>query len=329
VYQVGERELALRLYGRGSLDFVVSPNFMCVTRYRRPTPRNPSSFAMQLRKHLGRMSIREVTQHGFDRVVEFRFDGYVLIFELFSRGNVILCDTGMRIIGLLDWQRWRHRILGVGRVYEYPPSVINPFEVDGGGFKKLMSESKMGIASTLATKFSLGGYYAEQVCSAAVFDPTAKYSEVDGDVLWTAISDNIGRIDGEVDARLLEDNVVPFGVEGGKHYNSFNDAVDEYFSSMEASVLKTEVESKLESKRSKLEDILRKQEEAFESIQADVAGEKLKGDLLYQRVGELNEVVSLIRAARKEGLSDGDIMERLGKYGFIRGLKGVTLTLEL
>jgi predicted ribosome quality control (RQC) complex YloA/Tae2 family protein len=137
-YQVGRKELVLKLFGRGSADFVVAPNFMCVSSYKRPAPKTPSSFSMQLRKHLSAAFIRDVVQHGFDRIVEVHFDGHILVLELFSRGNVIFCDKQMKILGLLEWQRWKDRMLGVGKTYEYPPSVVDPFVVDEEGFRQMM-----------------------------------------------------------------------------------------------------------------------------------------------------------------------------------------------
>jgi predicted ribosome quality control (RQC) complex YloA/Tae2 family protein len=329
VYQVGERELVVRLYGRGSLEFVAAPNFMCVTRYRRPSPRQPSSFAMQLRKNLKGEPILDVSQHGFDRIVEVVFPERILVFELFSKGNVILCDSDHMILGLLDWQKWRHRTLGVGRAYEYPPEVANPFNVNVGDFADIMSSSDKGVASTLATRFSLGGYYAERVCAQANTDPKAGYGEIDGAALFEAFTSFIGDVDGAVDARLVDGRVVPFGETGGVHYDSFNDAVDDYYSTMQVAEVERESESKLTSERERLERMLAKQGQALERAREGVECEKSKGDLLYQRMSELNEVAKVVREGRGGDLGDDEIMAKLGDYGFARGLEGYKLTLEL
>jgi len=327
-YQVGEHQVVLRLHGRGSADLVASSNYLCVSRYRRPVPQAPSSFAMQLRKRLGGAFLRDFIQHGFDRIVELRFDEYVLVIELFSKGNVILCDKEMKIIGLLDWQRWKDRTLGVGRPYEYPPQQVNPFDVDEAAFMRIMGESERPIAATLATKLSLGGYFAERICADAGFDPKALWSDVDGSVLWGAFEDFRMRVDLPAEARLFDDNVLPFG-EGGDPQPSFNDAVDEYFSSRESVKLEAQARSGAEDALKKLEDILARQREAVVRSNEGAVIEQAKGDLLYQRMGDVQAVVSHIKEARRAGRSDKEILDELREWGIVSGLDGLTLTLDL
>ncbi|MFH1055946.1 MAG: NFACT family protein [Candidatus Altiarchaeota archaeon] len=327
VYLVGERELLIKLYGKGSLDLVCAPNFICVTRYKRAAPERPDSFVMQLRKHLRGSFVRDVVQHGFDRIIELHLDNHILILELFSKGNVILCDKNMKILGLLDWQKWRDRVLGVGRTYDYPPSVVNPFEVDEVKFIEVMSGSGRGVASTLATKFSLGGFYAEQVCAKAGLDPKAGWGESDGSVLWDALCDFTLQADSEVEARLSADNVTPFG-KGGKGYQTFNEAVDEYFSMRESEQSKADVESNVAGKRKKIGEIIKKQEDALARAREGVGAEKMKGDTLYQAMNEVNAIVSYVKEERRKGASDSEILECLKSHSIVKGLDGFILTLE-
>jgi predicted ribosome quality control (RQC) complex YloA/Tae2 family protein len=327
-YQVGERELVLKLFGRGSLELVVAPNFMCLTRYKRPAPKEPTPFAMQLRKRLSGAAVRGVVQHGFDRIVELRFDEYVLILELFSRGNVILCDASMKILGLLDWQRWRDRTVGVGRLYEYPPAAADPFGFDEAGFLGVLGDSGRGVAATMATRMSLGGYWAERVCAQAGVDPKASSGDADAAALWGAFRTLLARLDGPVDARVFPDNVVPFG-EGGEAKPTFNEAVDDYFSVREAAGMTQVASAEADVRMARLAEILRAQEEALSGARVEEKLEKERGDAIFQRLGEINEVAALVRDARRGGASDGAILESLAGYGFVRDLKGFSLTLEI
>jgi len=66
----------------------------------------PSPFAMKLRKHLRNLRLENVTQLGnLDRVVDFRFGSgnytHHLLLELYSSGNLILCNSEYKILGLL------------------------------------------------------------------------------------------------------------------------------------------------------------------------------------------------------------------------------------
>ncbi|MFH0863190.1 MAG: NFACT family protein [Candidatus Altiarchaeota archaeon] len=327
-YQIGRKEIVLKLFGRGSHEFVAAPNFICLTKYKRPAPKDPSSFVMQLRKHLSGKVIRDFSQHGFDRIVEFHFDEHILVFELFSRGNVLLLGRDMKILGLLEWQRWKDRMLGVGKTYEYPPLGIDPFEIGAQRFREVMASSERGVAASLATRMGLGGSYAESVCAGAGIDTKASYADVDGGVLWSAFRAFLERVGGGVDARISDGNVTPFGGEG-EQYPSFNEAVDEYFSRLEDTQASDVQDTKTEDRRIKIAEVLRKQEDAYGRAKVEARDEKIRGDLIYQRMGELNAVIAYVRDARKSGLSDGEILKGLQPYGIVKGLKGYSLSLDI
>ncbi len=327
-YQVGGREFVFKLYGGGTAELVVAPNFMCVTKYKRHAPKSPSSFSMQLRKHLRGKRIMDIRQHGFDRIVELIFENCTLVIELFSKGNIILCEPGGKILGLLDWQKWKDRTLGVGKTYEYPPTAEDPYSVDFEMFKSLVLGSERGCAAALATKLSLGGYYAEKICEDASINPKKEVDDEDVVILWTAFENFRKRVDGKADASASEDNVVPFGGDWEK-YSSFNEAVDEYFSTRQIATDEETVKSGVDSKRQKFEQILEKQKAAFEEAKIIVDVEKAAGDSIYQSMHQIEEVVSYIRAERKKNVGDSQILEGLRSRGIVKGLKGYDLVFEL
>jgi len=327
-YQVGERELVLRFRGRGSLDVVAAPNYICATRYRRPAPKTPSSFAMQLRKRLGGERVTSVSQHGFDRIVEIRFENHMLIIELFSKGNVILTLNDWKIIGLLEWQRWKDRTLGVGRVYEHPPGGPEPGSISEGEFVESLETSGKSVASTLATRYNLGGRYAEEVCKAAGQDPKAKYGGAGGDAIWKAYRSFMEKVDLPPDARIQEDDVTAFGGEGEPR-NTFNDAVDDYFSRREDADRKDRRDTEDIVRRAKISEILAKQEAAYAMATEDSVSEQLAGDMIYQRMGELNAAYRIVKDGRKSGLSNEEITKKLADIGILAEVKGHELTVEL
>lgn len=327
-YQVGERELVLRFRGRGSLDLVLAPNYVCATRYRRPAPKTPSSFAMQLRKRLGGERVASVSQHGFDRIIEIRFESHILVIELFSKGNIILAGNDWKIIGLLEWQRWKDRTLGVGRIYEHPPGGPEPGNVSEEEFVKSLETSGKSVAATLATKYNLGGRYAEQVCEAAGIDPKEKYDGTAGEAVWKAYGSFMEKVGRPANARIREDDVTPFGGEGEPR-DTFNDAVDDYFSKREDADRKDKREAEDTVRRAKISEILAKQEAAYAKATEDAANGKLAGDAIYQHMGELNAAYHIVKEGRRSGLSDDDIIRRLADTGIKAELKGHELTVEL
>ena len=73
VYQLKDKTLVFKLYGKSRQEFVAAANYVCLTKYKRPAPKNPSGFSMQLRKHLRGKIIQSVKKYMFERILEIKF----------------------------------------------------------------------------------------------------------------------------------------------------------------------------------------------------------------------------------------------------------------
>ncbi|MBN2013691.1 MAG: NFACT family protein [Candidatus Altiarchaeota archaeon] len=355
VYQISERELKVRLRipVEGSSELVVAPNYLCLSRYPRDVPEQPSSFAMQLRKHLRGSLVREVRQHGFDRIVEFILErgdvSYTLVVELFSKGNVILCDAGWKILGLLEWQKWRDRRLAVGQRYEHPPAGRNPLEVDLAAFLDVLGSSEKIVVSTLATDVGLGGLYAEEVClrsGVGKEKASGELSDEEKMVLFQEIQKLLDSIEGGV----LEPMIVldegggyldvlpsPLGVYEGcdkKKFPAFNDAVDAYFSEEAFSKRRDEREEKVRERLEKILKIEEKQRETIRRLEEKAVEYQMIGDLIYQKLTALNTLLEAVRGEKKKGAKWSEIRETAAGKSFdgIRFVdvdEGGVITLEV
>ena len=86
LYSAKTREKTLR---------IVPGKTMHLTEYKREHPTYPSHFCMYLRKYLNGGVVRYVIQPATERIVKIGFHtdkDRVLVVELFSKGNVVLCD---------------------------------------------------------------------------------------------------------------------------------------------------------------------------------------------------------------------------------------------
>jgi predicted ribosome quality control (RQC) complex YloA/Tae2 family protein len=339
-YQLGEKELKLKIYaqGAGSLDLVLAPDYLCVSRFPRKAPETPSSFAMQLRKHLSGAYIREIRQHGFDRIIEIILEKegkkYTLLSELFSRGNIMLCNEEGKILGLMEWQKWKDRKLGVGQKYEYPPAAKDPFGLDFPGLRAIVSSSEKKLVSVLATEAGLGGTYAEEVCKVCGVDkdrPAKGLSNSETDALFDSFSAVRERIRNGppqpgivyLEGKHLDVAPLDLTIYGGyekKVFPSFNEAVDEYFSKEEFSSEQDVKEKKYLKELAKLEDIESKQLGLIERFEKEGVDIQVDGDLVYQKYAAVEQIIAIVKDARSKGFSWEDISGKLsGKE--IGGLK--------
>ncbi len=328
IYQIGNKELKIKLSSRerGVNDLIITPKFICLSKYTRPSPETPTSFAMQLRKHLKGSFIKEVRQHKFDRIVELTFSGkessHTLVVELFSSGNVILCDDEGMILGLLEWQRWKHRRLGAGQEYKHPPEGVNPRLMDKKKLKDIIKKSGKNIVSTLAADLNLGGLVAEELCLRSKINKNRESSSLKDDEMAELFNEIANLIDGKREARLIfnsENNMVdavPFNFQiysgfESKRVDSFNDAVDEFFSKKEIDEVKSSAEKKYQQERSKLERIEEDQRNTIGRLREEQKNSKLIGDLIYQNIQDMEELINTVNEARKKKHSWDEINSKL------------------
>jgi len=132
-YQHGKDEIRLKLHqkDRGSLDLIIEAGKRIhLTRYKRPTPRLPSNFAMYIRKHLGGGRLAGIQQLDFDRIVALTIERWdkktTLLAELLPRGNLVLVDEDELIMQPLRRKSFATREIKVRTKYERPPSRVNP-----------------------------------------------------------------------------------------------------------------------------------------------------------------------------------------------------------
>ncbi len=96
IYQPEKKELLFSFHipsvGKKILRVKV-PNFLYLTEFKGGMPETPADYCIFLRRRLENARLREISQKGFERVVEFSFEKaeskFYLIIELFSKGNAL------------------------------------------------------------------------------------------------------------------------------------------------------------------------------------------------------------------------------------------------
>lgn len=277
VYQI-DHDLRIKLFGKGRKDLVITKEAFYITRYPRKAPKTATSFAMLLRKYVKGMWLYEVRQVNFDRLVEFCFGysghiQYVLVAELFAKGNIILHDTN-EIIGVLRKEKWKDRILYPHQPYKYPPSRLS-IDIGFDTFEPLDITSEKDVAVT----FNVGKLYAKEIFLRAKSPSPEDVYEA----LHSFQKDpNI----------VVGKDVVPYDLLVYKDcekqgFSTFSEAVDEFY--------KPAVEEVEEPDR-----IYQSQVEALEEFKIKKDSYKKCGDLIYEHYQLVDEVLTTLMEARKE-----------------------------
>jgi predicted ribosome quality control (RQC) complex YloA/Tae2 family protein len=308
--------------GQGKFDLLLEAGRRIhLTEKPREAPKMPPQFPTMLRSRLSGGRVVEVRQHGFDRVAEIVIDRgddqYVLIAEIFPKGNVLLLDDYGRIILPLRPLAFRDRKLLAGEKYLYREDQLDPRTVSRNDLAFLLAESESELVRTLVRGLNMGGTYAEEVCLRAGLNKTEPAHSLSGDEI-----DRVHRALGEVfglaqmDPHFVLDgdevvDVVPaplevYGDLERREFESFSKALDEYFFAEEAEgpKPKTALERRKDMQERSIQEF-RDKEREFAAL----------GEKIYERYGEVESILAAISGALDKGYSYSEIWAKIKTSG--------------
>jgi predicted ribosome quality control (RQC) complex YloA/Tae2 family protein len=292
---------------------ITLPNQMFITDFKGETPQTPLHFCMMLRKYLSNSRLRKIRQLGFERIVEFVFekkDGKMKLFvELFSAGNVILCDDKEVIKSALITKKWKDRTIRGNIPYEYPKRDHDILKIDEKGFFDVIKNSnKESIVKSLALDFGLGGKYSEELCLRTGVDK--EKVKVDDSEIKKLFSEVEKLSKEKVNAVIILKENEPFDVvpiqmksyEGLEvnQFNTYSEALGEILTVkvIEEQTKKAQAGHNKELKR--MEKIVSGQDETIKKLKKTVVDNQKKGEMIFEKYEAINEILIQVNKARKK-----------------------------
>ncbi len=319
IYQygrAGSRKFLFEVYmpqkGAEWLYFDNSKIFM--TRRKKAAPQEPPTFCMFLRKHLMSSKIKSIRQHEFDRIVEIIFDESILIIEMFSAGNVILCDTMYNIIMPLEFQKWKGREVKPKVPYKYPPRLSNPYAMEFDSFRRSLAGSERIAAAHLAVQMGFGAQYANELCARAGVDPAKPGQQLsleEASGIFKAIRE---MDEGQVLPSVYQGAVSPFPLrtmanEKPKGAGSLSEAFDDFFSEQQIETARDEAVQGAAQERERVDRILTQQDQAREKWLRIANESTEKGNRIYGSYPAVEAALNGVAKARSSGMSWDEIKE--------------------
>jgi len=345
-YQLTEDEILIKMYhyDHGKLNLIIEAGKRIhLTDYPRSAPERPPDFPMVMRKHTQGGTLENINQFNFDRIVEIEINRgektVFLVAELFGEGNVVLCreeEEKSEIILPLRWTRFKDRSIEPGRVYTYPPSRKNPLELSFEEFEKTITSSEKDLVRTLATSMNIGGTYAEEICIRAEMDKEIKPCDMNSQDIEKIyyVFDNLFEPlkNRNISPQIVKDesgemvDVVPFELELYKkkgreteEYETFNEALDAFFTSKEMDMLEDKRDNKFKEKLNRLKARKKGQLSTAKKYKEGYKKGIEKGDLIYLHFQEVKNILDTINEAR-DNYSWGEIKEKI-ESGKEKGIK--------
>ena len=316
-YQPTKDTVLIRFHvpGKGRVDVVFQAGLRVhTTQYPPQNPKVPPNFPMLLRKYIKGGSVIGVSQHNFDRIMRIDIQKehkFSLVIELFAKGNIILLDEDNQIILPLKRKLWQDRRITSKEEYKYTPERgMNPLTVKKTELKELFQNSDRDIIRTLAGN-GLGGLYAEEIALRSDVDKKKNASEVTDneiDVIHSAIDDVFKPLKTyDFHPQIIsgeKEDVLPLDLQmykdyEKKRYESYNEAADEFYSSIVGDDIVQVHEEVWSGEVGKFEKRLAIQLETLEKFNKTIKETKIKGEAIYSNYQKIQNMIDIIKQARK------------------------------
>lgn len=300
--------------GKGNLFLTVGiGSYVYLTPQKSKAPLHPTSFVSYLRKYLKNSFIESIEQVGLERVMKIVISKknqdeiitYHLYVEVFSGGNIILCNDEDIILNSLIKKSYKDRIVRNKHPYELPPTKgINPLQVDMKELEKTLQESDLTLVKFFALLCGMGGKYAEEICLEMDFDKNSLVKNISSqsinDAFKNFFSKKLNPCVIKEDEKILD--FFPFTPQLAKNtceqQESFNSCLEQYYQQFLEKEDNRDVE--FEKKKKKLEKRIEKQLQQKEEVLKNSEDFTLKGEKIYEHYVQLDEILKGIMSASKE-----------------------------
>lgn len=350
-YQPTKDTVLIRFHvpGKGRVDVVFQAGFRVhTTQYPPLNPKIPPNFPMLLRKYIKGGSVTGVSQHNFDRIMKIdiqKESKFSLVIELFAKGNIILLDENGYIILPLKRKLWQDRRISSKEEYKYPPERgMNPLKVDKLQLKEMFIDSDRDVIRTLAGN-GLGGLYAEEIVLRSGVDKTKQASDITDeeiDSVYISMSEVFKPLKTyDFSPQIIsgkKQDVLPLNLKmydgcEKKAYPSYNEAADEFYSSIVGKDIVEEQDQVWSGEVGKFEKRLSIQLETLEKFKKTVKDSKIKGEAIYSNYQNIQnildnikearkkhswlEIISIVKKGKKDNVEGLDIIEAIDKMGVL------------
>lgn len=303
-----------------------------LTEYNYPIPKYPSQYITSLRKFLKNRKILTISQHNFDRIIIielFNYDesSWKFIIELFNKGNYLILDENNLVKVAKKYSKYKNRNVLANREYSFPEMRgINFLTITQNQFRDLIKNSEEEIVRILARKISISGLYSEEMCLRANIDKKrngTKLTDEEIKILFKALKDLRNQLlFGEINAQIILDAdevelcVIPFSLNSfqnykSRSYQSFNEAVDSFFSKVDSSAIIAPSDVKIRSKIDSQGKILKNQKEYLAELKIKKKKYYGYGDFIYAHFNSLQKIFDVVLDAKIKGYNWQEINDKL------------------
>jgi predicted ribosome quality control (RQC) complex YloA/Tae2 family protein len=320
-----------RLNGKRIL-IVKNDSRINLTSYKYPIPKYPSQYIVSLRKLLKNRIILSINQYNFDRIIIFELSNaegksWKFIIELFNKGNYIVLDENNIVKVAKKYSKYKNRDVLANREYVFPKSRGKDFlTITQKDFEDIIQNFEGELVRVLARNINISGHISEEICFNAGIEKrrsTRELKQKEIDSLFNSFKKLRNTLlFGEIKPSIVinendeEISVVPFDLmlyktNQKRTFNSFNEAVDEYFSKIDSTAIITPKDHSINQKIKSQEKILDNQREYLDELKKNKEMYYQQGAFIYANFNAIQKLFNVIIDAKEKGHSLLDIDAKL------------------
>lgn len=304
-----------------------------LTEYDWPKNSSPSGFTMKLRKHIKNKRLETIKQIGNDRVVDLQFGtaeyANHIILELYSKGNIILTDKDYIILSLLRIHKDAKTNINIAVREKYPMNlntyIAEESKMSQNRIQQILANSKEQNFKKLFNPHFLYGpnLLEHSLMKVKNILDTNRIKVTIEDIDWLkCVFDHAESIVKEIRAAsskgyltmkiekrpnsteniAMNDEFHPYlfkQLENHRYteYESFNKAVDIFFSSMESQRIESKVVQHEKQAMKKLESIKKDHESRLENLAKLQEIDNRRAALIENNIELVENAISVLRSA--------------------------------
>ncbi|MDD3159344.1 MAG: NFACT family protein [Candidatus ainarchaeum sp.] len=305
--------LKLKIHTKiGDKTVIFTSNYFYISEKSINAKMNPGGFSSLLKKYLFNQRIISIKQKELDRIIIFEFPSCYLIFEFFSKGNVVLCDKEYKIIKSMRKEKWKDRELKKDEFYKFPTSKgKNVLTENVKDFIKDIKNNPKTCFGAVIDILNIAPEIAEFVFEKNKFEKLKNAKDYNEKEI-KKIFQEIKKVYESKSNLIYLNNKILYSIKldekkEEKVYPSINNALNEL---TQICIKKEEnkVELNEQIKKTNKNENYTEQIKEFEKKEKEF---KLIGEKIYENYNKIEDIINLIKKGKEKGFCERDIVKKI------------------
>lgn len=281
----------IKIHLKRTKEIIITPDLFFITDYSFPVT-EILGFEKYLKKKLYNQRIHDVFQDKNNKVMALKLDAYYLIFEFFSKSNVILTDLDFKIITSKQKEEWKDRSIVKGEIYKFPQG--KEFLENENLEKEIEGMGKKEIIKHLSKNYNIAPIEIDKIIE-------------ENKNLITEIKKNY------LSKKPGMEKIIKKDIENYIFKESGLDIFKTFQEEFKKEYEKKEVITE-NKKKEKIKEILNSQKNKKNTFLEKINRLEKEGEFIYENFVIIDQINKQIQKALEKGISVKEIIERINNY---------------